>query len=160
MYSNNAYNCCFTEHSKVTAHKQTDQLHQGDSGGLQEGPARIRTGRRQSTWLGSQHSQSLKASPLQKTYWYIYIHTHCSVLSGPHLESMTRSPLIGLNKVSTQLSSMGVRRQLSSVGSVSANCNMWRVNIAFYIRWNMDNKCRIETLYLLTFKKDYVILKD
>lgn len=142
MYLNNAYNCSFNEHSKVTAHNQTDQLHEGDHDGLQEGPTRIRTGRQMSVTTQAE-SEGLSSPKNKKILVHVlYIHTHCSVQSGPHPESMTRSPLIGLKKVSTGLSSMGVRRQLSSVGSVSANCDTWRVKVRFYIRWNVNNKCK------------------
>lgn len=132
MYLNNAYSCCFTEHSEVTAHNRDRQISyiRETTGVSRKAPRGSELGdRRQSTWLSSQIGQSLKASPLKtkkqnqlKILLHIYIYIHKATLpSGPHPESITRSPLIGWKKVSTRLSSVGVRRQLSSV-VLTATC--------------------------------------
>ncbi len=65
---NNVYNCCFTEHSKVTAHNRDGQIsYMRETAGVSgKAPQGSELGdRRQLTWFGSQHRQSLKASPLQ-----------------------------------------------------------------------------------------------
>lgn len=147
MYLKDAYNCfVFYRTFKMWQHTIfTDRSV--TSGRLRVSPGRPQKDQNWETGLGSQQGQSLKSCPLKqkqkKRYYYLYIHTQyiATVPSGPHPESTTRSPLIGLKKVSTQLSSMGVRRQLSSGGSVSVNSNMWRVNIHFYTQWNMNKKC-------------------
>lgn len=77
--------------------------------------------RHRSTWLGLQHWQSLKASPLQKqkdTITYIY------TLLGTERTSPGVHEKKPSHRVEEGERSMGVRRQVSSVGSVSANCNM------------------------------------
>lgn len=83
-------------------------------------------------WVNSQENNTgCVRRPLLSTtkrYRYTYIHTYTTtVLSGPHLEPTTRSPLIGLGRWRC-LSSMGIRPQLSSVGlvSVTSMCEEWR----------------------------------
>lgn len=137
MYWNNANSCCFTEHSKVTAHnrdrqinyiRETTSVSRKAPQGSELGDGRL------SAWLDSQHESeglsSQKTILLHTVYIYIHIST---VPSGPRPESMTRSPLTGMKEVSTGLSSMSVRQQLSSVGSVSVNSNMKSEHIRFYI---------------------------
>lgn len=79
---NYAYNCCFTKHSKVTAHNRNRQIRYigGDRDGLQEGPTRIRTGRQTSvdvvrltTRAESEGLSSPKTK--QKILVHIYIYT-------------------------------------------------------------------------------------
>lgn len=82
MYLNNAYSCCFTEHSEVTAHnrdRQISYIRETTSASGKAPQGSELGGRRWGVRLGEQHWQSLKASPLKNqkdTITYIYIHTY------------------------------------------------------------------------------------